>query len=135
MAPLNVIENVRVSPGIKSSDDSFSLPLTFFEFRWIKFYATQQVMFYRLTDSSSSHESFHSHILPNLKLSLSPLSSATISPLPAASRGPRKIQSRASPFPSTTRFHSLSQSPKQTSPFYPAKDHVRLPSFILWHQS
>ncbi|KAL0676295.1 hypothetical protein Bca4012_004276 [Brassica carinata] len=68
---LNVIENVRVSPAIKSSDDSFSLSLTFFEIRWIKFHASQQVVFYRLTESSSSPQSFHSHILPKLKLSLS----------------------------------------------------------------
>ncbi|KAG2315758.1 hypothetical protein Bca4012_066610 [Brassica carinata] len=74
MAPLNVIENVRVSPANKSSDDdsvnSFSLPLTFLEFRWIKFHASQRVIFYKLTEASST-ESFHSHILPKLKLSLS----------------------------------------------------------------
>ncbi|KAH0934287.1 LOW QUALITY PROTEIN: hypothetical protein HID58_011404 [Brassica napus] len=33
---------------------------------WIKFHASQQVVFYRLTESSSSPKSFHSHILPNL---------------------------------------------------------------------
>ncbi|KAL0855359.1 hypothetical protein Bca101_060512 [Brassica carinata] len=71
MALLNVIENVQVSPATKSSDDSvnssFTLPLTFFELRWIKFHAiNQRVIFYKLTD-----QSFHSLILPNLKLSLS----------------------------------------------------------------
>ncbi|KAG2325264.1 hypothetical protein Bca4012_039753 [Brassica carinata] len=70
---LKVIENVRVSPATKSSDqsaNSFTLPLTFFELRWIKFHPNQRVIFYRLTESSSS-QTFHSHILPNLKLSLS----------------------------------------------------------------
>lgn len=69
---LNVIENVRVRPATKPSDDSvdsFSLPLNFFELRWIKFHPNQRVIFYRLTESSS--ETFHSHILPKLKLSLS----------------------------------------------------------------
>ncbi|KAF8047893.1 hypothetical protein N665_2774s0001 [Sinapis alba] len=70
---LKVIENVRVSPATKSSDDSvnssFSLPLTFFELSWIKFHPNQRVIFYSLTESSS--EAFHSHILPKLKLSLS----------------------------------------------------------------
>lgn len=69
---LKVIENVRVSPATKSSEESvnsFSFPLTFFELRWIKFHPNQRVIFYRLTESSS--ETFHSHILPKLKLSLS----------------------------------------------------------------
>ncbi|CAH8337086.1 unnamed protein product [Eruca vesicaria subsp. sativa] len=71
---LNVIEKIQLSPATKSSDEdsvnSFSLPLTFFELRWIKFHPNERVIFYRLTESSSS-ETFHSRILPNLKLSLS----------------------------------------------------------------
>ncbi|KAJ4885406.1 HXXXD-type acyl-transferase family protein [Raphanus sativus] len=69
---LKVIKNVRVSPATKSSEESvnsFSFPLTFFELGWIKFHPSQRVIFYRLTESSS--ETFHSHILPKLKLSLS----------------------------------------------------------------
>ncbi|KAL0897581.1 hypothetical protein Bca101_081542 [Brassica carinata] len=65
---LNLIEKVRVNPATRSSDDSansFSLPLTFFELRLIKYHPNQRVIFYRLT------ESFYAHVLPKLKLSLS----------------------------------------------------------------
>ncbi|EOA15413.1 hypothetical protein CARUB_v10007455mg [Capsella rubella] len=71
---LNVIKTIRVSPATIFSDDSASfsnLPLTFFDLHFMKSLPTQQVMFYKLTESSSSRESFHSLILPKLELSLS----------------------------------------------------------------
>ncbi|CAA7055445.1 unnamed protein product [Microthlaspi erraticum] len=69
---LKVIKIVRVNPTTNSSDESlnsFSLPLSFFDLRWIKFHANKRVIFYKLTESSP--ESFHSLILPKLELSLS----------------------------------------------------------------
>lgn len=70
---LNVIKTVRVSPATNLSNDSVNfsnLPLTFFDLHFMNSLPTQQVIFYKLTESSS-RESFHSLILPKLELSLS----------------------------------------------------------------
>ncbi|KAF8049981.1 hypothetical protein N665_2081s0017 [Sinapis alba] len=69
---LKVIKNSRVSPATDSFHDSADpliLPLTFFDLRWVRSHPTQQVIFYKL--SESSRELFHSVILPKLELSLS----------------------------------------------------------------
>ncbi|KAL1202795.1 Agmatine coumaroyltransferase [Cardamine amara subsp. amara] len=69
---LKVIKTVRVSPATNSSSDSvdsFNLPLTFFDLRWLKFQPIQRVIFYKLTEPT--RESFYSLILPKLELSLS----------------------------------------------------------------
>lgn len=70
---LNVTKTIRVSPATNFSNDSVNysnLPLTFFDLHFMKSLLTQQVIFYKLTESSS-RESFHSLILPKLELSLS----------------------------------------------------------------
>ncbi|ESQ32558.1 hypothetical protein EUTSA_v10005266mg [Eutrema salsugineum] len=67
---LNVIKISHISPLLDSSRKyPFILPLTFFDLRWLNFPPTQQVIFYKL--SESSRESFYSVILPKLEQSLS----------------------------------------------------------------
>ncbi|CAH2044918.1 unnamed protein product [Thlaspi arvense] len=69
---VKVIKNYRVSPAIDSYHDSVDplvLPLTFFDLQWVRSHPTDQVFFYKL--SESSREFFHSVILPKLDLSLS----------------------------------------------------------------
>ncbi|EFH47059.1 hypothetical protein ARALYDRAFT_330573 [Arabidopsis lyrata subsp. lyrata] len=70
---LNVIKTVCVSPVTNLSNGSFNipnLPLTFFDLHFMKSLPTQQIIFYKLAESSS-RESFHSLILPKLERSLS----------------------------------------------------------------
>lgn len=69
---LKVIKITQVSPAADSSRhsaDPLILPLTFFDLRWVRSHPTQQVIFYKLPESS--REFFHSVILPKLSLSLS----------------------------------------------------------------
>ncbi|ESQ32557.1 hypothetical protein EUTSA_v10005674mg [Eutrema salsugineum] len=67
---LNVTKISQISPLSDSSREyPFILPLTFFDLRWLSFHPTQQVIFYKL--SESSRESFYSVILPKLEQSLS----------------------------------------------------------------
>ncbi|ESQ46662.1 hypothetical protein EUTSA_v10000474mg [Eutrema salsugineum] len=65
---LNVIKISRVSPATQLVDPLI-LPLTFFDFFWLKLNPTKRITFYRLTESS--RDSFYSVILPKLELSLS----------------------------------------------------------------
>ncbi|KAJ4877818.1 HXXXD-type acyl-transferase family protein [Raphanus sativus] len=69
---LKVIKITRVSPATDSSRDSADpliLPLTFYDLGWVRSHPTQQVIFYKLPESSP--EFFHSVILPKLERSLS----------------------------------------------------------------
>ncbi|CAH8384971.1 unnamed protein product [Eruca vesicaria subsp. sativa] len=69
---VKVIKITRVSPATDSSRDSadpFILPLTYYDLRWVRSHPTQQVIFYKL--SESSRKFFHSVILPKLESSLS----------------------------------------------------------------
>ncbi|CAA7014329.1 unnamed protein product [Microthlaspi erraticum] len=63
---LVVVEVARVIPD---SDNSLTIPLTFFDIQWLGGHPVKRVFFYRLTESTREH--FHSFILPKLKLSLS----------------------------------------------------------------
>ncbi|XP_010425761.1 PREDICTED: phenolic glucoside malonyltransferase 2-like [Camelina sativa] len=71
---LHITETVRVSPAADSDSvlntaNSLTIPLTFFDLPWLVFHPVTRVFFYKLTEST--HEHFHSIILPKLKLSLS----------------------------------------------------------------
>ncbi|KAF8102225.1 hypothetical protein N665_0199s0002 [Sinapis alba] len=65
---MHVVEVSRVTPS-PNSFNSLKIPLTFFDLPWLVFNPVTRVFFYRLAEST--HEHFHSFILPNLKLSLS----------------------------------------------------------------
>ncbi|XP_033129666.1 BAHD acyltransferase At3g29680 [Brassica rapa] len=67
---LNVTKISQISPLADSSrENPYILPLTFFDLRWLNFMPNEQVIFYKLHDSS--HDSFYSVILPRLEQSLS----------------------------------------------------------------
>ncbi|XP_010552527.1 PREDICTED: phenolic glucoside malonyltransferase 2-like [Tarenaya hassleriana] len=71
---LKVTEIARVRPATdsvlsRSTVDSVSLHLTFFDLMWIRFHPVERVFFYRLTELT--RESFDSVVLPKLKRSLS----------------------------------------------------------------
>lgn len=67
---LKVIKISRVSPAT-ASVDPLIVPLSFFDLQWLKLNPTEQVFFYKLTESSSSRDVFYSSILPKLERSLS----------------------------------------------------------------
>ncbi|CAH8390590.1 unnamed protein product [Eruca vesicaria subsp. sativa] len=68
---LNVIKISHISPSTDSFSDPLVVPLTFFDLKWLKD-SVQQVVFYKLTDSSSSsRDFFYSVIIPKLETSLS----------------------------------------------------------------
>lgn len=67
---LNIIKISHVSPYADSLYDPLVVPLTFFDLKWLKD-SVQQVVFYKLTESSSSREFFYSVIIPKLEASLS----------------------------------------------------------------
>ncbi|KAF8105724.1 hypothetical protein N665_0157s0287 [Sinapis alba] len=67
---LNITKISQISPSADSSrENPYILQLTFFDLRWLNFLPNEQVIFYKLHDSS--HESFYSVILPRLEQSLS----------------------------------------------------------------
>ncbi|KAG2291078.1 BAHD acyltransferase At3g29680-like [Brassica napus] len=70
MMALNVIKISPVRPATPSLSPVI-LPLTFFDLLWLHLVPTNRVIFYKLTESSSSCDSFHSAILPKLERSLS----------------------------------------------------------------
>ncbi|XP_065865260.1 malonyl-CoA:anthocyanidin 5-O-glucoside-6''-O-malonyltransferase-like isoform X2 [Euphorbia lathyris] len=70
---LKMLEVCRVTPFTNSVAPlvEFSLPLTYFDIRWLKFLPAQQIFSYQLTENESTHSFFNSVILPRLKHSLS----------------------------------------------------------------
>ncbi|EOA13355.1 hypothetical protein CARUB_v10026390mg [Capsella rubella] len=66
---LNVIKISRVSPAT-ATVEPLIVPLSFFDLQWLKLNPTEQVFFYKLTESSS-RDSFYSSILPKIERSLS----------------------------------------------------------------
>ncbi|RXH68252.1 hypothetical protein DVH24_028399 [Malus domestica] len=71
---VKVVEVCRVAPKPSSQPDSahpddLSLPLTFFDLRWLRFPPPQILFFYEISSFDTSY--FFDSILPNLKTSLS----------------------------------------------------------------
>lgn len=71
---VEVIEVCRVAPPADHSDQSFSpksLPLTFFDIRWLRFPPPKLLYFYKISPINPSTNSFFDSIVPRLKHSLS----------------------------------------------------------------
>ncbi|XP_065867748.1 malonyl-CoA:anthocyanidin 5-O-glucoside-6''-O-malonyltransferase-like [Euphorbia lathyris] len=70
---VKTLEICRVTPLTDSANSAaeFSLPLTYFDTIWIKFFPIERVFFYQLAPHESTHSFFNSVVLPKLKHSLS----------------------------------------------------------------
>ncbi|KAI5340803.1 hypothetical protein L3X38_020077 [Prunus dulcis] len=72
---VKVVEVCRVAPPPPSSSGAFaspsSLPLTFFDIRWLRFAPVQRLFFYEMPTSSATPLFFDSILVPKLKASLS----------------------------------------------------------------
>ncbi|RHN44405.1 putative isoflavone-7-O-beta-glucoside 6''-O-malonyltransferase [Medicago truncatula] len=73
MASLNkhikIHEQCKVSPS--SSSTQLSLPLTFFDYIWLRFHPVERIFFYTLPSSHSHPTFFFENLVPKLKSSLS----------------------------------------------------------------
>ncbi|KAH9801187.1 Acyltransferase-like protein [Citrus sinensis] len=68
-ASVKIHEAIKVTPFSSDSTTSFTLPLTYFDFFWLKFPPVERLFFYQICDLT--WDSFSSVILPKLKHSLS----------------------------------------------------------------
>ncbi|KAI5340802.1 hypothetical protein L3X38_020076 [Prunus dulcis] len=72
---VKVVEVCKVAPPPPSSSGAFaspsSLPLTFFDIRWLRFGPVQRLYFYEMPTSSATPLFFDSILVPKLKASLS----------------------------------------------------------------
>lgn len=69
---VKILETCKVALAANRSPQSAtksSLPFTFYDIKWLKFPPTENLFFYKLTDSTSAI--FNSTIFPTLKHSLS----------------------------------------------------------------
>ncbi|KAL6143605.1 hypothetical protein ACLB2K_054300 [Fragaria x ananassa] len=66
-----VVQVCRVAPPLPASPDHSSLPLTFFDIRWLRFAPPQLLYFYKLSSSSKNPTFSFDPILDKLKTSLS----------------------------------------------------------------